>query len=149
MSPPATLSNLIVMNKYMWVCSQLRHYNDAVSIVNWANAMMHVKGLLLESHPEVPIAVNTQPSSSHQHSLHRSAIINQRGAEPDRSITRSTTISFQPTLTMPLPSPPQDVLATHQPNHHLCQYTPIANLTSLHLIPPRALRGEKYPFHQP
>ena len=85
MTHPISLSNAIVMNKYIWMCRQLRNFNDTISIVNWANATLHVKALLLD---------DEHASQAH---LHSSTTINQQSYDPDCSITSPTTICFQPT----------------------------------------------------
>ena len=72
-------SNTLVMNKYLWMGRQLRNFNDAGSIINWANAMNMVKGLLLKSndvsslpaHP-APTSRTPIPSSHSPPQLHRS-----------------------------------------------------------------------------
>ena len=64
------LSNKTVMNKYLWMSRHLRNFNDAGSIINWANAMLLVKSLLID-----PL-----PTRSHL----------------ERSITPPSTICFQP-----------------------------------------------------
>ena len=80
-----TLPNAIVMNKYIWMCRQLRNFNDAMSIVYWANATMHVKALLLDD------------EHAARARLHSSAMINQQRYDPACSITSPTTICFPPT----------------------------------------------------
>ena len=103
-------SNTLVMNKYLWMGRQLRNFNDAGSIINWANAMNMVKGLLLKSndvsslpaHP-APTSRTPIPSSHSPPQLHRSTD-NKNICSPTtshctlsiRSITPPTTICFQP-----------------------------------------------------
>ena len=36
-----------ISNKLVWMSRQLRHFNDPVSIIHWANAIRSVKDLLL------------------------------------------------------------------------------------------------------
>ena len=156
------LSNVIVMNKYIWMCRQLRNFNDAISIVNWANATMHVKALLLDDeHGSLA-------------RLHSSTTINQQSYDPDCSITSPTTICIQPTpnqrpsatttnkvttliahslpqrlvFNQPrkslLPSPRQSVPITYQADQRLWQSIPTANPPFLLLIHyPHAQRGER------
>ena len=62
MSCPVSISNKSVMNKYVWMGRQLRNFNDVGSIINWANAMILVKGLILEEQRASPPYGNSPPS---------------------------------------------------------------------------------------
>ena len=100
MTSSVPISNKIVMNKYLWMSRQLRNFNDVGSIINWANAMLLVKGLLLDPLPASPVFANEQPSS--QPSLpqrtipHQFTTNNLQRIYPERSITPPTTICFEP-----------------------------------------------------
>ena len=105
-----SLSNKIVMNKFQWMSRQLRHFNDAGSIINWANAMYLVKGLLIDPLPTRPVTDYQQPSSSPsphlQYNHPVSTTINLQRYQADRSITPPTTICFQPSTTKSLTKSP-------------------------------------------
>ena len=116
MSCSVNISNKLVMNKYVWMGRQLRYFNDAGSIMNWANAMCLVKGLLLEPKPEPQVSANSQPPSpSFLPSQHRFSTINQhtlstkitRNTPSICSITPPITVCFKPatkqSLTQSLP----------------------------------------------
>ena len=101
-SPALRLSNKIIVSKYFWMCRQLRYFNDAGSIVNWAHAMSLVKNLLLEPLPVAPAPVMPQPPSScPSYRKIFSTNIPSR-TQPDRSISTPTTICFYPTKFKPL-----------------------------------------------
>ena len=112
MTSSVPLSNKIVMNKYLWMSRQLRNFNDVGSIMNWANAMLLVKGLLLDPQPANPTRTNQHPSSEpsplqRTFPHHLGASTFQR-IYPERSITHPTTICFQPSKKKPLTrSPPR------------------------------------------
>ena len=96
----APLSNKIVMNKYIWMSRQLRNINDVGSIINWANAMLLVKGLLFDPVPIPPAADTLQPTSPRA-SPHRTTqnvfnTCNSRRPHPELSFTRPTAIRIQP-----------------------------------------------------
>ena len=114
MSRSPAFSNKLIMNKYLWMSHQLRHFNDAGSIINCSNAMILVKSLLLEPLPTATTPVNTTLSTvSHQPSHHCLSINFPHMASTSiapvplsthasRSITPPTTICFKPTKTTPL-----------------------------------------------
>ena len=114
MSRSASLSNKLVMNKYLWMSHQLRHFNDVASIINWSNAMILVKGLLFEPLSAAPTPNNPIPRSApHPQSQPKFTISNPLKSTTNippvptsnhdsRSITPPTTISFEPNKTMPL-----------------------------------------------
>ena len=109
MTSSVPLSNKIVMNKYIWMSRQLRNFNDVGSITNWANAMLLVKGLLLDPVPARPTRINQTPSqpSSLQRTIRLKANNLQRTYQ-ERSITPPTTICLQPSKQKPLSkSPPR------------------------------------------
>ena len=95
-SSSGSLSNKIIMNKFLWMSRQLWHFNDAGSIVNWANAMHLVKGLLIDPQPTTPVTDNLRPSSPQTSTSHVFTTINPQRAYSDRSITPPTSICFQP-----------------------------------------------------
>ena len=109
-----SLSNKHVLNKYLWMSHQLRHFNDAASIINWSNAMFFVKRLLLEPLPAVSTPTSTiSPSALRTSSWTLLSISNPRissinippapiSDHESRSITPPTTISFKPVKKMPL-----------------------------------------------
>ena len=114
LSTSGSLSNKLVLNKYLWMCHQLRYMNDVASIINWSNAMLLVKRLLTEPRPAVATTTSTRsqsalrPSSQNLFSIsnpHTSstnippAPISNHDA---RSITPPTTVSFKPIKKMPL-----------------------------------------------
>ena len=143
------------MNKYIWMCRQLRNFNDTISIVNWANATMYVKALLLDEeqaslariyssttinqqsyYPDFSITSPTTICFQPTPNQRPSAINNQQGNDPDRSLTPPTTISFQPTPKKPL---------TKSPSKFSNLRTKQTIATYLHLIHyPHALRGERW-----
>ena len=114
MSRSASLSNKLVMNKYLWMSHQLRHFNDVASIINWSNAMTLVKGLLLEPLPAAPTPIKPIPASAPRPQSQPLFLISNpyksttnippvpTSNHDARSITPPTTISFKPKKTMPL-----------------------------------------------
>ena len=118
MSLSVALSNKLVMNKYLWMSHQLRHFNDVASIINWSNAMILVKGLLFEPLSAAPTPNNPIPRSApHPQSQPKFTISNPLKSTTNippvptsnhdsRSITPPTTISFKPKKTMPNSVPP-------------------------------------------
>ena len=104
MSRTTCLANKAVLNKYLWMSRQLRNFNDAGSIMNWAHAMSLVKSLLLETPPNAPVHANRQPSSQPP-ALDLYPTNNQQRSQTDRSITLPTTICFKPTKRLLSQSP--------------------------------------------
>ena len=114
MSMSGSLSNKLVLNKYLWMSHQLRHINDVASIIHWSNAMLFVKRLLLEPLPAVSTPTSTIPPSALRPSSQtllsisnpRISSINIPPApisnHDARSITPPTTTSFKPVNKMPL-----------------------------------------------
>ena len=114
MSMSGSLSNKLVLNKYLWMSHQLRHINDVASIIYWSNAMLFVKRLLLEPLPAVSTPTSTIPPSALRPSSQtllsisnpRISSINIPPApisnHDARSITPPTTTSFKPVKKMPL-----------------------------------------------
>ena len=100
------ISNEIIMKKYIWMSRQLGRFNDIGSIVNWANAMSHVKHLLLYPLPEAPVPVKPLPSPSHSSSEHILSTNIHQKIHPDRSITAPITTCFKPTNMNPLTQSP-------------------------------------------
>ena len=108
MATSKTIVNTLVMNKYAWMGRQLRHFNDVGSIISWANAMILVKGLLLESEspPSAPSKTHPPPLAPHsppQHHLATNSPLithfnwsSTPPTHPESSITPPTTICFQP-----------------------------------------------------
>ena len=97
------------MNKFLWMSRQLRHFNDAGPIINWANAMLIVKGLLVDPLPACPVLGNIQPTSQPTSPLpasHHQITTNNLQRWPERSITPPTIISFQPCRKKPLTKSP-------------------------------------------
>ena len=96
---------------------QLRYFNDVGSIMNWANAMVLVKSLLLEIQPEPQSSTNPQPQSPSifrsQHRFpvnypHISSTKTSRSTLVSRSITPPTTICYKPATEKPFTrSPPR------------------------------------------
>ena len=117
MSRSVALSNKLVMNKYLWMSHQLRHFNDVGSIINWSNAMNLVKGLLFEPLSTAPTPTSSiLPSVRHPPSQPLFSISNPHISSINippvplsnhdaRSITPPTTISFKPIKKMPLTKP--------------------------------------------
>ena len=137
MNCPVKLSNTLVMNKYLWMGRQLRHFNDIGSIINWVNAMHQVKGLLLEPDtatltPANPPSTSTTPVQSlhcpSQHNLstntNSSTAKSLFSMHSTRSITPPTTVCFKPERVKPLtPSPPRS--SSYEP----CKPTPLTTYT--------------------
>ena len=101
MTPSAVpLSNKIVMNKYICMSRQLRNINDVGSIINWANAMLLVKGLLFDPVPISSAADTLQPTSPraspHQTTQNVFNTCNSQRPHPELSLTRPTAIRIQP-----------------------------------------------------
>ena len=111
------ISNTLVINKYVLMGRQLRNFNDAGSIMKWANAMILVKGLLLEPKPASHASANFQPPSpSFLPSQYRLSTTNQhisttkitRSTHSTCSITPPISLSFKPATKKPLTqSPPR------------------------------------------
>ena len=111
------VSNMLVINKYVWMGRQLRNFNNIVSIMNWENAMILVKSLLLEIQPEPQSSTNTQPQSpSITHAQHRFKGNYQHiyltrippSIQASRSITPPTAVCFKPATEKPFTrSPPR------------------------------------------
>ena len=111
------VSNMLVINKYVWMGRQLWNFNNIVSIMNWANAMILVKSLLLEIQPEPQSSTNTQPQSpSIIHAQHRFKGNYQHiyltrippSIQASRSITPPTAVCFKPATEKPFTrSPPR------------------------------------------
>ena len=118
MSSSTSLTNKLVLNKYLWMAHQLRHFNDVGSIINWSNAMQLVKGLLFEPVPVAATQVKTTSSTvTHQPSQYPFSIVTPNIAaikippvplntNATRLITPPTTIGFEPIKTMPLTQSP-------------------------------------------
>ena len=72
------------MNKYCWMAKQMRNFNDSNSIIQWSNAMICVKNLLL----------HRQETYSH----HSPTTIKRSHGNPRQvySVSKPTTLSFQP-----------------------------------------------------
>ena len=107
-------ANQILMNKYCWMAKQMRNFNDRNSIIQWSNAMMFVKNLLLDH----------QDTYSH----HSPTTIKGSLGNPLQvySVSKPTTLSFQP-LSKPYciltpSSTPSVNFAPHKPSplslHH-------------------------------
>ena len=106
MNSSVPLSNKIVMNKFLWMSHQLRNFNDIGSIITWANAMLHVKSLLLDPLPATPVTANQQQLSpqSSPHTSTRNVLTtnNSHWTHPERSIAPC----FQPSREKPLTMSP-------------------------------------------
>ena len=135
MTCSTAISNKLVMNKYIWMGRQLRNFNDLGSIINWANAMSHVKGLLLKPKPVPPALANPQPASSSyspsQYYFPTNTPHTLPPTIPPSSLSRQvisppTTVCFKPATTKPLTqSPPRcSTYAPSKPSplttHTLC-----------------------------
>ena len=100
MSSSVLLSNKTLMNKYLWMSRHLRNFNDAGSIINWANAMLLVKSLLIDHLPTIPVADNLQTSSQQSppqpHTHYAVTANNSQRSHLERSITPPSTICFHP-----------------------------------------------------
>ena len=105
MPSSVALSNAIVMKKYVWMCRQLRSFNDVGSIMNWVNATISVKSLLFIPPPSGLFHPDPHPSSHLPNQQLFSANIWQ-SPNPGYSIARPTTLSFNPTKKKPLTRSP-------------------------------------------
>ena len=102
---PIALSNAIVMNKYIWMCRNLRNFNDVGSIINWVNTMASVKTLLLDPPPASLFPAVPQQSSLHPSHHQFLSTSNQQRPHHDLSISRPTTATFLPIKRKPLTVP--------------------------------------------
>ena len=144
---PVYLSNTTIMNKYLWMSRQLRNFNEAGSIINWANAMHLVKCLLIEPQPTASRADNLRSSSPLNRCSLPTArkeltqIIQSPLLKPSASNHPRWCLSQSPRLAVPTLLPPCS---------HPWQYIPTAKLLSHQLIQlPLRPRGERSPSHQP
>ena len=103
---PIALSNAIVMNKYIWMCRNLRNFNDVSSIINWVYAMASVKNLLLDPPPASLFPAVPQQSSLHPSHHQFLSTSNQQRPHRDLSISRPTTTTFLPSKRKPLTQSP-------------------------------------------
>ena len=106
----ATSANSYILNKYCWMSRQLRNFNDWNSILQWSNAMLSVKNLLLQpqeayiqSPPILPTKSAITVSNTHTAlTISRpSSRSYQPEAEPCHTLSR-TWINFQPQPPSPL-----------------------------------------------
>ena len=142
MTCSVTLSNTVVLNKYLWMGRQLRNFNDVGSIINWANAMSMVKGLLLK-----PKNVSSLPA--HSAPAPRTPIPSPHLPSPQqtttplrslstRSITPLSTICFKPIM--------EKILTKSPPS--FCSYVPSkpTPLTTHTLSLPNIPSADSHPF---
>ena len=109
--PPATNVNSYILNKYCWMSRQLRNFNDSNSIIQWSNAMLSVKNLLLKP-IEADILLSTTLStksannlSNTHHALtisHPSSLRFLPAPEPCHSLSRTWNATFLPQRPSPL-----------------------------------------------
>ena len=107
---PATNVNSYILNKYCWMSRQLRNFNDCNSIIQWSNAMLSVKNLLL--HPQeadslFPTILST--NSANTSNTHPALTISRLGsttflpaAEPCHTFSRTWNADFLPQPPSPL-----------------------------------------------
>ena len=99
MSCSVTRANSIIMNKYLWMCHQLRNFNDVNSLIAWSHAMNCVKNLLLQS-LTVPLAKEL-PLLSQSSNLRSGPVMNQTNTFRP-TISPQSTMNFTPTTLEPL-----------------------------------------------
>ena len=95
MSCSATRANSIIMNKYLWMCRQLRNFNDINSLIAWSHAMNCVKNLLLQSLPARLVKELQIPA--HSSNLRSGPVMNQTNTILRPTISPQSTMNFPPT----------------------------------------------------
>ena len=133
MSSTATNANSYIMNKYCWMSRQLRNFNDSNSIIQWANAMLSVKNLLLQpQEADVPLSTilptnsaNTLSNANHTITLSRTGSLSFPPVpEPRQTLSRTWTCNFQP-------QPPSPLTIFTPSEHSIPPYTPPSDSNNL------------------
>ena len=104
-------ANSYILNKFCWMSRQLRNFNDCNSILQWSNAMLSVKNLLLqpqETYIQSPSILPTK-SAITVSNTHTALTISRRGstsylpaAVPGHTLSRTWITNFQPQSPSPL-----------------------------------------------
>ena len=106
-----TNANGYILNKYCWMSRQLRNFNDSNSIIQWSNATLSVKKLLLqppEADIQFPSTLPTKAANTFSNT-HPALTISRPGltsylpaAEPCHTLSRTWNANFQPQPPSPL-----------------------------------------------
>ena len=136
MSPLAANANQLLLNKFCWMARQLRNFNDSNSIIQWSNAMMSVKNLIL-NHQETSSYHSSNPSKGSYSKSHNVY-----------SVSLPTTLSYPPTkkrqrVLTPSSTPSLNIAPQQSPNltiHHLRRLSvhPVSTLNNIQMS-----RGKK------
>ena len=111
MMSSATNVNGYILNKYFWMSRQLRNFNDSNSIIQWTNAMLSVKKLLLQPHEadiQFPSTLPTKAANNFSNT-HPALTISRPdltsylpAVEPCHTLSRTWNANFQPQAPSPL-----------------------------------------------
>ena len=163
MMSSATNANSYILNKYSWMSRQLRNFNDSNSIIQWSNAMLSVKKLLLQPQEAdfqflstLPTkAANTISNNHPELTISRPGLTNWLpAAEPCHSLSRTWNANFQPQPPSPLtictsrelsipPHTPPDVSASPPSKRRKTILPPEADSNALALPQRRTAENSK------